>query len=418
MNRIRKVAIATATFAAALGIGFVMQNQDAFAAFGTGEPAAPVATEGSAPPEESPVQQPVRIIAPEEAPAPIEVQAPAGGGDAEPSQTPVQIRPDESAPDETDGARLARPVTIFASLRAGEAPAPSADMPRPVIDQAAPLLFTMAEPAAQPPILPAVADAPRLGAPEPVLLAALGTDALELALPAVAPAPLATPSCDTALTAAPQQGALVSLTLRAPCDPESAVVIHHRGMMFSALTDGSGRLSLTVPALAERATFIAELTGGESVTATAEVADMGQFDRAVLQWEGTTGMELHALEYGAGYDDEGHVWWGAPRAAEAALEGMGGYITELGDETPSHSYFAEIYTFPSGTALPGEVQLSVEAVITPDNCGQEVSAQSLQVRPGAAPEATDLTLAIPGCDALGQYLVLSNMLEDLTLAAR
>ena len=32
--------------------------------------------------------------------------------------------------------------------------------------------------------------------------------------------------------------------------------------------------------------------------------------------------------------------------------------------------------------------------------------------------AIDLTLAMPDCESLGELLVLSNMLEDLTLAAR
>ena len=30
----------------------------------------------------------------------------------------------------------------------------------------------------------------------------------------------------------------------------------------------------------------------------------------------------------------------------------------------------------------------------------------------------DLTLTLPGCDAVGDFLVLQNMFEDLTLAAR
>ncbi|MGZ9808982.1 hypothetical protein ACXN5S_00780 [Pseudoroseicyclus sp. H15] len=366
MKRIRKFTVAAATFGAALGIGFLMQNQDAVAD----------QSDGQAPPIEE--------------------------------------------------TRAAAPIVVASMAPAAEAPllrpaAPAATLPQPAPDLAAPLLYTASAAAPDLPVIPTVAQAPahsqpgllRSQADGPLLLAALGN-----VISDAAPSPLALPACDTTLTASAVPGALVALTLMAPCDPATAVTFHHRGMMFSALTDEAGGLTVTVPALAEQAGFIAELAGGQSVTASAEVPDIGAYDRAVLQWEGTTGLELHALEYGAGYDDAGHVWWGAPSALDAALKGRGGYMTELGTETPEHAYFAEIYTFPTADAAPGQVHLSVEAIITPDNCERDISAQSLQLRPGGAPAAVDLTLTVPGCDSLGEYLVLSNMLEDLTLAAQ
>ena len=37
---------------------------------------------------------------------------------------------------------------------------------------------------------------------------------------------------------------------------------------------------------------------------------------------------------------------------------------------------------------------------------------------GLEPSAIDLTMTLPDCDAIGEFLVLKNMFEDLTLAAK
>ena len=80
---------------------------------------------------------------------------------------------------------------------------------------------------------------------------------------------------------------------------------------------------------------------------------------------------------------------------------------------------AEIYTFPSGmTAVSGDIVLNVEAEVTARNCGRSVAAQSIQISPISDPTIMDLTMAMPECVAIGEYLVLKNMFEDLTLAAK
>ena len=51
---------------------------------------------------------------------------------------------------------------------------------------------------------------------------------------------------------------------------------------------------------------------GETSTAGATVPDAAEISRAVLQWKGETGLQIHALEFGADYGGLGHVWYGAP----------------------------------------------------------------------------------------------------------
>jgi hypothetical protein len=220
-----------------------------------------------------------------------------------------------------------------------------------------------------------------------------------------------------ALSAEAGPAALVELTLSAPCAPLAQVTLHHQGMMVSAMTDAEGRLTTTLPALGPNAVFIAELAGGEGAVAVVPVPDLADYDRAVLQWQGADGLMIHAREFGADYGSPGHVWHGAPRDAAAALAGEGGFLMRLGDTRVQNPLMAEVYTYPTGISRrSGAVALTVEAEITAANCGSDIAAQSLQIVPGQPVRVLDLTMTVPGCDALGQFLVLEGVLQDIALA--
>jgi hypothetical protein len=176
---------------------------------------------------------------------------------------------------------------------------------------------------------------------------------------------------------------------------------------------------VTVPALAEGAVFMADLGDAGGAVAAATVTDVNDFDRAVLQWQGDVGPEIHALEFGARYGEPGHVWHGAPGAADLAIAGTGGFLMRLGDGLGLNPQMAEVYTFPSATTQQsGQVAFTIETPVTDATCGRDLAAQTIQVSPGAEPFAFDLTMAVPGCDFVGEILVLKDMIYDLTLAAR
>jgi len=344
MSRIRKVFTVGATFGAAMGIGFVIQNGDALAARLNGTPTTPAAMITSLAPDVVPVKAEIDLT--DLANGPV-MTAPAlvvAGYDG-------LVLPEAVAGPDLPAAPV-RLATIESELPAGD------------------LLPAQTEP---------------------------GTE------------------CEIGLAATPAPAAMIAVSVIAPCAPSTEFIVHHQGMMFSEVTDETGLVNFVMPGLAQLAVIMVEFPNGQAGVTTSEVPDFNSYDRAVLLWQGVRGLQVHAREFGADYGDEGHVWYGAPRTPTTTL---GGFLVRLGDEAPTMPYMADIYTYPSGTsARDGSILLTVEAEITPDNCGQDVTAQSLQFHPGADATASDLTMRMPDCSAAGDFLVLKNMFSDLTIAS-
>ncbi len=266
--------------------------------------------------------------------------------------------------------------------------------------------------ALMPALLPQTPDTPVI---REATLRDSNAETLTDALPMEEPAPSL--ACDYTLTAEAAPAAMVSLSLDAPCATRERFTMHHNGMMFTGVTDDGGHASMLVPALALKASFIAAFANGEGAVANAEVDSVNYYQRVAVQWQGDTGMQLHALEFGAGYDDDGHVWSGAPRDVAAASDGDRGFLTRLGAADQPKALMAEIYTFPSLLAgRDGDVTLLVEAEVTPLNCNRDIDAQALQMQPGGGLRVQDVTLMMPECSAVGDFLVLKNLLNDLTIA--
>lgn len=261
----------------------------------------------------------------------------------------------------------------------------------------------------------AQSDSPDIALPteDRVILASAGPSTLETPTPEAA---VPSVSCEIAAHGTATQAAMIQLTLNAPCLPNERVTVHHRGMMFTETTDVNGMLETTVPALDENALVIFAFSNGDGAVTQLSVPELGQYDRTVIQWRGDAGFEMHAREFGANYGEDGHVWKNASRTLNA-VDAAKGFLTSLGNADVSGSLLAEVYTFPKMMAVQsGIIDLSVEAEVTALNCGLEIEAQSLEVIDGDV-KSQDLTLAVPGCDAKGSFLVLNNLVEDLKIAS-
>ncbi len=249
------------------------------------------------------------------------------------------------------------------------------------------------------------------------------TQAAAPAAPQEAPASATTaeaePDCTITARTEETAGALVALEVSAPCNTAELMTVHHNGMMFTATTDATGALALDVPALSDPAVFILSFASGAGAVTQTPVSSLDFYDRVALQWQGVAGLELHAREMGAAYFAEGHIWRGAPGNVATAARGEGGFLVRLGDPETPEARLAEVYSFPAGTAqIHGDVALSVEAEITETNCGSEIDAQVHQKRAGGGLRVQDLALAMPGCEAIGDFVVLDDLLRDIEVASR
>lgn len=256
-------------------------------------------------------------------------------------------------------------------------------------------------------------------APAPVDMASVGPGPDQMLPDAGAVSALSdpVPQCEPRMTAIPQDAAMVDLALSS-CQPQARVTIHHNGMMVQAITDAGGALQITLPALAEVALFIAEFQDRQGAVATVTVPTLADYDRVVLQWRGDEGFLLNAFEFDAAFGQDGHRYRDTPGTLEAAALGSGGVVTQHGDTAADDGLRAETYTFArSASQRVGKIAFSVEAVVTEANCGREIAAQSLQLSGGTGLAVRELVLTMPDCSAMGDYIVLNNMAEDLIIAA-
>lgn len=233
-------------------------------------------------------------------------------------------------------------------------------------------------------------------------------------------APLATdpaPDCEVGFTANAAPGAMVELTLEAPCYANQAVDIFHAGTRFTTLLDARGLIQVTVPALEEDAFFNALFSDGRTEATDILMLTMQDYQRYALFWKGVTGFDLYALENGAEYGTLGMVSAQQPYDAQRAIAGEGGFLTRLGVD--AGAYHTVIYSWPLRLGDTGPApEVFIEAEVLAANCGTEITATMLTTRDSQAPQSASLFMDVPGCEAVGQYLVLKKPPLPVRIAAK
>lgn len=224
--------------------------------------------------------------------------------------------------------------------------------------------------------------------------------------------------CPVKLSATTSAAAMVRLSLTAPCMQNERVTVRHEGLAFTETTSASGGLDMTVPALAEDAEFGVTFVNGHTAHVAVAVPSVTLYDRVAVQWEGNNTVQLHVREFGAYYGEEGHVWAGAARDVSSVTDGSGGFLTRHGDSAAENARMTEVYTYPAEIAqVEDAIEISIETEVTPANCGREVQATALKLVSGTTLLSGTVSLYVPGCSAVGNFLVLNNPLEDLTVAS-
>lgn len=219
--------------------------------------------------------------------------------------------------------------------------------------------------------------------------------------------------CKPNLTLAARNGAMIDLLLTAPCHQIQRVVLRHAGLAVTYRTNAAGVLFASLPALVSDARVSAMFAGGEEVEAALMLPEADLYRRFGLQWMGQQAFQVNAFEDGADYGMPGHVSAANPHKPGETLLPYVGFMALLGDEEVDTPMLAEIYTFPAGADM---IPVTVEATVTADNCGQEVLGETLNATRGKV-RLSDVSVTMPDCDAIGDYLVLNNLAPDTTLAA-
>ena len=210
-------------------------------------------------------------------------------------------------------------------------------------------------------------------------------------------------------------GAMVALDIMAPCRPGMRVEVTHADLAISAETDAAGLLTLDIPAFETPAFLSVRMADGEEAMTVTGVPDLGDIGRVAVSWQGDRRITLHAFENGAEFGGPGHVSPDAPGSLAAIEGGTGGLLTRLGDAGLPAARRALVYSYPR--PLRAGLELSVDVPVRPETCGRQLRAESHQIQPDGGLASQPITLAMPGCESTGGYLVLQNLFDDRRVAA-
>jgi hypothetical protein len=237
-----------------------------------------------------------------------------------------------------------------------------------------------------------------------------------VASPAAEPMPVlaTTETCTVILDVIASAQATLDLTLIAPCRTSERVVLRHGGLAVTGMTSVTGTLFASLPGMDPEGEVSVLFADGEEVSAAEALPDLALYRRFAVQWMAGDAFQINAFENGAQYGGDGHVSANAPHVRLQNVPPRGGYLTALGDSAAPYPMLAEVYTFPLDQTEP--VNLTLEATVTEATCNRELLGEMILSEAGAVTK-TDLSMATPTCDAIGDVLVLNNPLPELKLAA-
>lgn len=286
----------------------------------------------------------------------------------------------------------------------------SAPAPRPAMEVAEVVTRATSPVAELPPVQPVLADLtggalaapPAEPAPQPAVEAPAP---LQAAADPVIPAPLTEPVAkvcaqDLGLAAGPK--AMIALSITAPCRAGERVVLRHAGLAVAEVLGADGTLSLDLPALSEKGEVSVLFADATVIRAAVPVPEVAGLRRFAVQWMADDAFQLHVQETGAAGDV----------SAANPVSPRGGLLIALGNPGLALPMLAEVYTWPTD----GGAQPVIEATVTKATCGRDLLGETIHLNDGLA-TVTDLTLSMPGCNALGDILVLNNLFPAVTLAA-
>ena len=208
--------------------------------------------------------------------------------------------------------------------------------------------------------------------------------------------------CRPELQLAALPGAMIHLSLVAPCNRGEAFVVRHAGLAFSARTQADGLATLSLPALRKDAQVVVYLQDSRLVLGKVEIPDAADYARLGIVWEVPAELELRVTQ-----GDKVLV-------GTAPAPGTAPRVIALGLPTVQSPVLARVYSVP-GTRL-GEADITAELRITPATCGRTLRVDTVYSSGGIA-TTDDQAISVPLCGTAGDILVLKNLAPAPKLAA-
>ena len=225
--------------------------------------------------------------------------------------------------------------------------------------------------------------------------------------------------CKVTLSAMGTPAAMALVHIDAPCQQNEDFVISHESLRFSGRTDRAGQAEIMAPILAIDAKLSVLFDNVAFARTAIYMPDVSQYDRTVLQWRGKANLQLHVLESGASIGQPGHIWSGSSHTPEQAILGLHGFVVHYGSDVADIPYQAETYSYPARYGRPDmSVTMPIGVMVTPQNCGRSIPAQITQVVSGRMWSPSAVSIAVPPCDQIGNFVMLPDAISAYTRLAR
>lgn len=211
------------------------------------------------------------------------------------------------------------------------------------------------------------------------------------------------PACALTLDLENAPGAMIAVSLSAPCNTGERVVFRHAGLAFAETVGLNGTLRLQLPAMTTDAVVAAYVGSSEMVLGKIAVPDAAEYLRLAVQMPGSARFDLRAA-------DRGQVF--VAKSAEATV--VAPRIMMLGQTRLEDPLSTQVYS----VALRdwSNPDLTVELAITPETCGHTFAADVILSRLGKATGSSH-SVQVPLCGTSGDILLVKNLLPDLAAAA-
>ncbi len=225
--------------------------------------------------------------------------------------------------------------------------------------------------------------------------------------------PPAAANCDSGLTVTAETGAHLAVTIDSPCRAGTEAVVSHGGIAFTITLDQTGAAAFTFPALTPEGDVEVAFPDGAAVSGQAPVHDLDGVTRVAVTWTAPIDIDLHAHEFGAHDQDDGHVWAGHSRDYRTARRQGGGYLTALGPAGDAPGARTEIYSLPMNARTPdGMVDLALVATRPGALCGDVVGLRTVR---SDESRDRDLAVRLDGCSG-DAPLTINNVVHGIRVA--